>query len=61
MDYKFTFNDPITGTVIEQKLSQMNKKYKSVGYAFYAFHKHSARFMGTTVEYITQFSKMEEE
>ena len=60
MDYKFTFSDPATGTIIVQKLSQMNKDYKSVKRAFYAFRRHTARFMNVTLKYTTQFSKMEE-
>lgn len=60
MDYEFTFKEPATGAAITQKLSQMNKSYKSVGHAFYAFRRHTATVMNTTLKYVTQFSGIKE-
>ena len=60
VDYEFTFSDPETGTVIAQKMSQMYRDYKSVGHAFYAFRRHTAKFMGKTLKYVTQFSEIKE-
>jgi hypothetical protein len=60
MDYEFIFKDPMTGATIVQKLSQMNKNYKSVRSAFYAFRRHSAKFMGVPLKYVTQFSEIKE-
>lgn len=61
MDYEFIFKDPVTGATIVQKLSKINKNYKSVRSAFYAFRRHTAKVMGVTLKHITQFSEIKEE